>query len=145
MSKNVTGFGVVRAGGTVLISHRSRFDAQVSDTFTDGERVCITVEKSTRSIRQNKLLWVWNKIIGDELGLTPEEVHEYDKGRINPIHRTRVDRRTGEVVDMVIPRSTHDMPKDVFAEMMNTKQRLWAEEGIDLPSPNDEEYTPPSA
>lgn len=31
MSKSVTGFGVVRAGGTVIISHRSRFDAAVDE------------------------------------------------------------------------------------------------------------------
>jgi hypothetical protein len=139
LSKRVLASGVVE-GGKLMLSRRTHFDDSVAREFKEGARVMVTVEKSTRTSRQNALLWFWNTIIAKDLGWDAEEVHEYDKGRIQLVHKTRIDRKTGEVIDVAIPRGTHDMSVDLFSEMMEEKQRLWAEEGIVLPSPNNEEY-----
>lgn len=140
MSKSVTGFGVVRAGGTVLISHRSRFDSAIVDTFGEGERVCVTVEKTTRSLRQNNLYHVWCTKIGEHFGCSKEYIHAENKRLFNRRTEIKTNPRTGEITEDEYPASTADLSVDAFAEFMQRVQQRWAEEGIDLPGPNDEEY-----
>jgi hypothetical protein len=65
------------------------------ETFTDKLKVMETVENlpdgkwlvkvvpfdEARSAAQNRLLWKWNKEIGDYYGYTKDEMHEYFKER----------------------------------------------------------------
>jgi len=139
MSKRVLASGRFE-NGTVRFKKREHFDAWLKREFREGEDVMVTVQKSTRTLRQNALLWLYNTMIGRELGWTPEAVHEYDKGRINPEHLTRTNPKTGELIEVSVPRTTHDMPLDEFTEMLDEKKRLWAEEGYILPDPNDMDF-----
>lgn len=41
----------------------------------DG-RYLIEIHKWSRTLEQNSTMWLWNQIIGDELGYTKSEIHE---------------------------------------------------------------------
>jgi hypothetical protein len=138
--KSVTGYGAVQ-NGAVIVSQRSRFDSAIADTFEDGERVAVTVEKSTRNLRQNGLYWLWVGIIEKETGNDRRWIHHYNKDTFNRITVSHV-KRSGEIEDETFAGDTHDLSVDAFAEFMQRVQMGWAEQGVDLPSPNDEEYIP---
>jgi len=140
MSKRVIGHGAM-VGGRPTLSHRTRFYEECAAEFGDGERVCITVEKSTRNLRQNALYWVWCTLVGKERGWEKEYTHYLNKLTCNRTTVAIADPRTGEIKEDYYPGSTSVLSVDAFAEFMARVQRYWAEEGIDLPSSNDEEYT----
>ena len=54
-----------------------------------GKQIVITVERLSkkRSLAQNALWWVYMTIIGDEIGMTKEEVHEEVKKRLLKLKR----------------------------------------------------------
>ena len=51
------------------------------DKHKQGEPIHLKAvsDKETRSMAQNRLLWMWNGQIGDELGLGAQEAHCYCK------------------------------------------------------------------
>lgn len=140
MSKRVFASATMR-DGKIQIAHRTRFDDMVARAFADGERVMLTVEKSTRNLRQNALYWHWVGIVSNALGWDPDYTHHENKRRFNLRTVMRADPSTGEMMEEQFPGPTHNMSVDLFAEFMERVQRGWAEEGIDLPSANDEEYS----
>lgn len=138
--KSVTGYGVVRAGGAIIISHRARFDSQVAETFEDGERVAVTVEKSTRTLAQNRRLWRMNDTIGRQVGMSKEDVHAASVLALNQRHATYLDKTSGELVDIVFGGSTHDMNITAMADYQERFVRYWAMRGYDaLYGYNDQE------
>lgn len=139
--KSVTGFGVVRSGG-ILISHRTRFDERIAKTFDADEKVMVTVERVTRNLRQNALYWVWCTKIGIHFGCDPEYIHSENKRLFNGKVTVKVDPRTGAITEETFPASTADLSVDAFALFLEKVQRNWTEQGVDLPSPNDDEFTP---
>jgi len=123
-------------GGELMIHHEGRFTAECAG-FKGTFR--LVAEKDTRSLQQNALLWVWNTIVGNDLGWEPEEVHEFTKSKVHLVHKTWTDKITGEIVDEAFPGDTHTLAKDAMSEYMEKFQRFWAEQGIVLPS-SEEEY-----
>lgn len=56
--------------------------------ITEGQAVEFVLKsyKKNRSQEQSKLMWLWNRIIGEALGMTPQEVHEILKRKcLKPI------------------------------------------------------------
>jgi hypothetical protein len=118
--------------GRLMVHNRGRF----LDACLDFKgRFIIVAEKDTRSRSQNALLWLYNDIVANELGWTKEQVHEFTKSKIHLTHVSRIDKRTGEIIDESFPGSTHDLAKDDMALYIERYQRYWAEEGIVLPDP----------
>lgn len=61
--------------------HRKLFDNYVAQ-FNDGAyRLEITDTKSKRSDNQNAYYWMYLGLVSDETGFTPEEIHEWAKGK----------------------------------------------------------------
>lgn len=98
----------------------------------------LSAEKATRSAEQNAFLWVLNTIVANDLGWEPEEVHDFTKSKIHLKHKSRVDLKTGEIIDESFPGDTHDLPKDAFSEYIEKFVRYWAEEGIILPDSEEQ-------
>ena len=121
-------------GGKLHLNARKTFEEQLREI--EGQ-VVLTVQRSTRSLRQNDLLWVYNTLVGRELGWDPEEVHEFTKSKINLVHKTRLDKSTGELVDESFPGGTHDMAKDEFSDYLERYVSYWAVGGIVLQSPEE--------
>jgi hypothetical protein len=136
MSRRVLTLGAVGLDGGITISHREKFVEQVQHEFC-GMRVMWTVEKTTRSLRQNALLWWWESVLSQELGWDKDYVHYYNKERFNLKTESHADKKTGEMKDVSWPGDTHDMPVDAFNEYLERVQRGWAEEGYDLPWPDE--------
>ena len=131
MSKKVMARGCVE-GGTLRIIHERDFLTALA-TFKGA--VTVTVTRETRTSAQNALLWVHNTTVANALGWTPEEVHEYSKAKWNLVHKTHVNKKTGELIDSSFPGSTHDMPIDDFTGFLQRYVQGWAEEGIVLMDP----------
>ena len=141
MSKRVWSSGVVE-GGKIVLSHRNRFDDSISREFKEGDRVMLTVERSTRNLRQNALYWLWVGMISKENGWDIDYIHHHNKTTYNLVTVINPNPDTGEFEEVQYPGDTHKMSLDAFAEFMERVQRGWAEQGIDLPSSNDEEQPP---
>lgn len=96
----------------------------------------LTVEikkyKKPRSLNQNNLYWEWMTIIGNELGYTPDEIHDTMKARL------LVDR-SGK---LPVIRSTTALSTAEMAEYMSHVERIASEFNIVLPTPDDTTSNP---
>lgn len=103
----------------------------------EGKRIEITIEKvsSRRSKQQNRLWWLYIKIISDEIGYNKDELHEIAKFKF--LKKEAVIEQTGEIMEYI--GSTAKLNKSDFAELVNNLQR-WAAEtfNIVLPDPEDQ-------
>lgn len=103
----------------------------------EGNRIVIKIEKvkAIRSLQQNKLYWVYNKILSDTIGYDKDELHEIIKYKF--LTKEKVDTNTGEVYNYV--GSTTKLNKSEFANFVSDLQR-WASETFNcyLPSPNEQ-------
>ena len=103
-------------------------------TLNDGA-VEITISNYTdsRSINQNRLMWMWFSIIGKHIGYTPQQV----KGimQVKFLLTEDVIESTGEVVPRV--RGTSELDKAEFTEFIDNVYR-WSLEFLQLtlPQPN---------
>lgn len=85
-----------------------------------------------RSNRQNRYLWgVVYKLISDEVGHSPEEIHEILKDKFLPKHKIEIGNLKEEV-----PVSTKELTTADFNEYIETIQRFAAEQlSIVIPDP----------
>jgi sulfur transfer complex TusBCD TusB component (DsrH family) len=131
----------------------------------EGKRVVITIEKqrSSRSLQQNKLYWVYIDILSKELGHSKDEMHELVKYKFLKLKRfisivngksvilaledgIYVDVSTGEIHDIekVEPYdkigSTTTLTKSEFIDFVDNLI-TWAKDflGITLPSPEEQQ------
>ena len=130
-----------------------------------GKRVVITIEKqkSSRSLQQNSLYWVYIDILSQELGHSKDEMHELVKYKFLKLKRfisvvngksvilaledgIYVDVSTGEIHDIekVEPYdkigSTATLTKSEFINFIDSLI-TWAKDflGITLPSPEEQQ------
>jgi hypothetical protein len=89
--------------------------------------------KKNRSLAQNKLYFMWMKIIGDEIGYTSEEIHAIMADRFLT---TEFVEYGGNKIKR--DKSTSKLNTKEFTEYLESIDR-WAagEMGIVLPSPED--------
>ena len=131
----------------------------------EGKRVVITIEKqkSSRSLQQNSLYWVYIDILSQELGHSKDEMHELVKYKFLKLKRfisvvngksvilaledgIYVDVSTGEIHDIekVEPYdkigSTATLTKSEFIDFVDNLI-TWAKDflGITLPSPEEQQ------
>jgi hypothetical protein len=131
----------------------------------EGKRVVVTIEKqkSSRSLQQNKLYWVYIDILSKELGHSKDEMHELVKYKFLKLKRfisvvngksvilaledgIYVDVSTGEIYDIekVEPYdkigSTATLTKSEFIEFIDSLI-IWAQDflGITLPHPEKQQ------
>jgi len=96
-------------------------------------RIEIKPYKRNRSASQNKLMWLWFQIIGDDLGYTKDEVYFEMTERYLPMElKTRFNgekcpRRLG----------TSDLNTKEFTDFLNDIDLFAAGMGIVLPHPED--------
>jgi len=120
-------------GGKLFIRNREAFDKQVAG-FKDGEYILTVKElKSERSDRQNGYYWVVViRILADNFGYTPMEIHEALKSTLLP--------KEFEFATMKITssRSTTSLNTSEFEEYLE-KVRIWANQefGVIIPLPNE--------
>lgn len=124
--------------GRVLLgpTNRASLLRQVG-TMADGEAVVI-VERSTRTLAQNRYLWgIVYAAIADHTGNTPEVVHEFCKDTFNPVHFSYT-AKNGQLIDELVGGSTASLAKDAFSEYTE-KVRGWAaaDLGIVIPDPGE--------
>lgn len=142
MSRSVTGYGVAR-GGKAIVSHRARLDEEFAAAFKEGERFCVTFEKETRTLAQNRRLWRMNDTIGRQVGMSKEDVHAASVLALNQKHATYLDKTSGELVDLVFGGTTHDMSITAMQDYQERFVRYWAMRGYDaLYGDNEQEYAP---
>jgi hypothetical protein len=131
----------------------------------EGKRVVVTIEKqrSSRSLQQNSLYWVYIDILSQELGHSKDEMHELVKYKFLKLKRfisvvngksvilaledgIYVDVSTGEIHDIekVEPYdkigSTTTLTKSEFIDFVDNLI-TWAKDflGITLPSPEEQQ------
>lgn len=128
--------GVVE-DGKLRIIRQSQFEAGL--VFFDGP-VVVTVERETRTLRQNAFYHLWNGIIERELGWSQGDAHEHNKIVCNTKVLYLPDVETGELVETKIGASTARMSIDAFCEYMDRVRLYWQmEHNIGLPDANTEE------
>ena len=112
---------------SMIVSHFSQ--------FPDDEKAIISIDRDilTRSGAQNKLLWMWNKIIGDEIGHNKDDMHDkLVRKLLGTVESTDFD---GNITNRAIETKTLKVAemKDYLEEV----DRFVGEYGIVLPRPED--------
>ena len=112
---------------SMVVSHFSQ--------FPDDEKAIISIDRDilTRSGAQNKLLWMWNKIIGDEIGHNKDDMHDkLVRKLLGEVEYTDFD---GNITTRAIETKTLKVAemKDYLEEV----DRFVGEYGIVLPRPED--------
>lgn len=95
-------------------------------------RVVIEDTKPKRSGQQNRLLWMYYKLIAEETGHSPEEIHEIMKRKF-----LEPDILVWKEERMRVPASTKALNKSDFSEYI---MRIEAETGIQCPDTEEWMY-----
>lgn len=120
-------------GGKLLIRNRPALDKMLAN-MPDGEYVFSIKElKNYRSEKQNRYYWgVVIRILADNFGYTPMEIHEALKSTLLP--------KEFEFATMKITssRSTTSLNTSEFEDYLE-KVRIWANQefGVIIPLPNE--------
>lgn len=97
----------------------------------DGEHL-LEINPTDRTDAQNKFYWVCVRILANNFGISPEELHEHFKSEWLPSQEFFILTKRKQL------RSTTDMSKDEMSVYIDKVIRLAAEQGIVIPDP--EEY-----
>lgn len=118
-----------RKDGLLILRSKARILKEI-EPFGDAElEVTIQKKVQNRSIQQNRLWWAIMSIVGNEIGMSKEELHEVCKYKF--LKREMVIPATGEVVEYL--ESTTKLNKVEFGELIE-KLTIWAGEmGITIP------------
>ena len=70
-------FKAYRAGRSIKLEDKGSFIMEL-EKFEDGEALEVTLREwsDQRSLKQNALMWQWNKEYGEFHGYRPKEMHE---------------------------------------------------------------------
>ena len=112
---------------SMIVSHFSQ--------FPEDEKAIISIERDvlTRSGAQNKLLWMWNKIIGDEIGHSKDDMHDkLVRKLLGTVDSTDLD---GNITSRAI--ETKKLKVAEMKDYLEEVDRFVAEFGIILPRPED--------
>ena len=115
---------------------KNTFEKMVSEFGCfNNQRVEITIQKlkSSRSIMQNRLWWLYVTILANELGYSKDEMHEICKFKL--LKKEKIDEKTGELFQYI--GSTATLGKGEFVDLVDSLIRWSAETfNIVLPLPN---------
>ncbi len=113
---------------------RDRASVAVGLLNLEGERAWdVTIEKHVeqRTLSQNRLMRMWNKVIGDERGYTQDEIHEL----LMPLFLVPKIVKIGSVERLVY--TTKGLSIGEMSEYLDHIYRWAAGEGIILPLPEE--------
>jgi hypothetical protein len=130
MSRRIFTRGRVEQG--VLFVKQTRPLRAALEKWPTGD-VRVTVEKDTRNLRQNSLMWYWWTLLGNEIGEDPQRIHEITKLNCNAKTTMWTDKKTGEIHEATVGMSTADLPFDAFSEFLERARIFWGEQGYALP------------
>lgn len=91
--------------------------------------------KRTRSLAQNRTMWMWYGVIADYMGCEAEDVHEEMKVRVLGVERKIV---AGQAC--IIPKSTTALDVDGMGRFMAAIESLATDLGIILPATDEYDY-----
>lgn len=102
----------------------------------NGEHtICVTKDKSKRTLTQNSQFWLWMEHIAQEIGSTHEDLHDYFCKKFLQ-RQVKVNKRIETVVG-----GTRNLSKNEFTAFLEKVRDEAAEEfGIVLPDPSDEYF-----
>lgn len=122
-----------KKGGQVDLN--SRLDSLLSTLKNGNYVLTITRKKEHRSLSQNALMWMWFRLIGDELDVPVEDIHDY--------YVAAFLRRPVMLVDRVeiCTSSTSKLNTDEMRTFLDKIKIDAAQEfGIELPLPEDQHF-----
>ena len=126
-------FNAYVSNGTLHIRNRKHFDEQIKTFEGKDLEVVVQKKRSYRSIEQNKFWWAIMTIVGKEIGMYKDELHEVCKYKF--LKREKV-MPNGEVMEYL--GSTTELTKSEFSELVE-RLTIWAGElGIRIPTPNEQ-------
>lgn len=102
----------------------------------DGKtEVVFREHKSKRSLEQNALMWKYYEIIGNEIGYTPEDLHEMMKAKIFGTKEMITKDLHGNKLVLNIPNgTTTKLDTKGMTEFIEAIEMLAGELGIVLPA-----------
>ncbi len=103
--------------------------------YPDDDKAIISIERDllTRSGAQNKLLWMWNKIIGDEIGHIKEDMHDMLVRKL--LGEVEYKDFNGNIKTRAI--ETKKLKVGEMKDYLEALDMFSAEWGIILPRPED--------
>ena len=81
--------------------------------ITKKHIVVIKRYRKSRTVNQNKLLWMWYNLIADELGYKSEDIHEYYKAQFLTTINIEILGRS-----CFVPKSTTDLTTEEFGNYL---------------------------
>lgn len=123
--------------GKVKFSNLELFNQDLRNYEGKEAYIIIKPFRKNRSDNQNRYYWgVVIKILSDEIGFEPEEMHEVLKQKFLTQETLRIGKE-----DFIVVKPTHNMNTTEFEEYLS-HIRTWAsvEMGISIPLPHDVEY-----
>jgi hypothetical protein len=134
----VIGFGEI-INGKLKLRNQDLFASELA-TMKGPVEVVVQKQRSRRSLNQNAYYWgVVVKILSDELGYAPEEVHELLKQKFNWKDVALTNYLDDVSEEIRIGASTADLSKIDFMAYIDKIQR-WAAEFLNvvIPDPNED-------
>ena len=89
--------------------------------------------KRNRSAAQNKLMWMWFQVIGDDLGYTQDEVYN----EMSELYLPMIAMRRFDGEEQQVRLTTSKLKVHEFREFLNNIDLFAAGMGIILPKPED--------
>jgi len=95
----------------------------IIDSLPDDEKhhVIIRPYRASRSDQQNALYWMWNTVIGEELGYTKEETHDLNRERFGIPILARISerwaRRVKSIERLMDPRERYSAMQDAAKDV----------------------------
>ena len=116
-------------------------ESLVKTFFKDNPKVekaviSLKEDRMNRSQRQNALLWMWYKVIGDETGYTQHAMHDVLRDQF--LGYREVKKKDGSVLKVL--KSTTELNVDQMKDYLNEIDMFAREWGIMLPMPEDLYY-----
>jgi|GEM_PF-2533438 len=104
--------------------------------------------KSNRSIQQNNLMWAYYDVLGDFIGLVPEDMHEMVKAKVFGVRELITKDLNGKKIKLHVPNRTtttlkvFDKNPEVMCmtKFLQAIEMLASELGVRLPRPDDYKY-----
>lgn len=123
--------------GKVKFSNLELFNQDLRNYEGKEAYIIIKPYRKNRSDNQNRYYWgVIIKILSDEFGFEPDEMHEVLKQKFLVAETLRIGKE-----DFIITKPTHNRNTTEFEDYLS-HIRTWAstEMGIFIPEPNSVEY-----
>lgn len=120
--------------GKLFIRNKNQFDLDVSKLNDCELWLTLEKKKSNRSMEQNKYWWVCMTLLSNHFGYTKDEMHNICKFMF--LKSQKVDETSGLVFEYL--KSTTELTKSEFSEMVEQMIRWSAEHGVVIPEPNQQ-------